>query len=79
MGKLHRIKKAFWQIVSQEPLPVGRHSLARMTSIYIGRRNDGSYYVMDNSYGHAYKGLLTQLIKQYESGDSSSDKSSVKG
>lgn len=77
MGKVHRIKKHFWKIMSQKPLPVGDHYLAHTTAnIYINRRfHDGSYYVMQ--WGSHYKPLVNKLIQEYKdtSRDSSSDRS----
>jgi hypothetical protein len=66
MGKVHRIKKRFWKLVSQDPLPYGRHSLGDV-SITIGKTLSGKDYVSYYSYYHHYNGLLTQLIEEYKS------------
>ena len=78
MGKVHRIKKHFWRVIAQEPLPprgrVKHHYLAHTSDeIFVGRRYDDSVYAGYHSYQHSYDGLLKQLIKAYESGSSSSD------
>ncbi|GAC1694660.1 MAG: hypothetical protein PVS3B3_18890 [Ktedonobacteraceae bacterium] len=67
MGKVHRIKKRFWRIVSQKPLPTGSHCLAHWSiRISIGKRDDGSYYMYPSSLYNSYNGLLHQLIKEYD-------------
>lgn len=75
MGKIHRIKKHFWRLVSQQPLPTGYHRLAGTSAyISIGRRPvTGTYYVWHYSGDRAYQGIIKQLIKEYEThgGDSS--------
>jgi len=81
MGKVHRIKRDFWRIVNQEPLPVGRHVLGHTyAGMLIGRRfHDGSTYLLERCGFDMYKPLVRQLIKQYEAGVAHSDKGPVTG
>lgn len=54
--------------MSQKPLPIGTYCLARTKArICVGKRFDGSYYVLDASWRNAYYGLLEHLIEVYNS------------
>lgn len=81
MGKVHRIKRAFWRVTSQNPLPFGRHRLGSRTGARLCIGNviqDGRPFFMNDSRGNRYRPLMCQLIKQREAGVAHSDKSSVK-
>jgi hypothetical protein len=78
MGKVHRIKKAFWKVVASEPweaLPPGRgnhYHLADRVTLHVGKRSDGSWYL--GHYGQSYKALMRQLMRDFHAGVAHSDK-----
>lgn len=69
MGKVHRIKKAFRHLMTQDPVPDGYHPLAGGIGVTIGKRHDGSPYLW--YYGTSYKKLMESLAREYASRGSS--------
>jgi hypothetical protein len=82
MGKVHRIKKSFTKVVATKPWEtlvrgsVKGYSLNGYTSMHVGVRWDGSWYI--GYYGEHYKSLLQKLIKEYEAGVALGDKTPIK-
>lgn len=66
MGKVHRIKRSFRRIVSQQPIQTGTYSLGKVVTIHLGRSYAGSLYVV--VYGNHYEKLVQKLMREYNDG-----------
>jgi hypothetical protein len=64
MGKLHRIKRSFNKVVSQDPVPLGTHRLGKCVSVNFGRSYGGGhlYTVVWNG---RYEKLVEKLMREY--------------
>lgn len=70
MGKVHKIKRAFKKIIdSGELKKIAKwHSHAYTigaTYVHIGKREDGSFYMLGMGQGGSYKKLIDKLEKDY--------------
>lgn len=83
MGKVHRIKRSFYKVISQQPWKtikpgnVQHFNLATAPGkkygeayVTVGKRYDGSIY-LSHSTGSPYHPLMQSLIRDVESRDSS--------
>jgi hypothetical protein len=64
MGKIHRIKKKFNRIVSQDPVPLGTHWLGGTVAHFGRSYGDGSLFAVVY-YGHSYEKLVEKLVREY--------------
>lgn len=64
MGKVHRIKKSFRKIVSQQPVQAGVHSLGKTVGIQLARNYSGRLYAQVVS-GRHYEKLAQSLMREY--------------
>lgn len=64
MGKVHRIKKSFRRIVSQQPVQTGMYVLGKVVTIHIGRSYRGNLYVQVFT-GRHYDKLVQKLMREY--------------